>query len=101
MASSSGPRLRAVRAGPTSTPRSSRTGWWRRCTRRLAKAARHSRSSTRSASDAGERLMPELVPKIGPEVSAVASTETHALRRAVLRDGDATRTVVYPEDDLA
>jgi len=31
----------------------------------------------------------------------LAPTETHALRRAVLRDGDPTRTVVYPEDDLA
>jgi len=31
----------------------------------------------------------------------VESGATHALRRAVLRDGDPTRTVVYPEDDLA
>ena len=36
-----------------------------------------------------------------PVVVEVSSTDTHALRRAVLRDGDPTRTVVYPEDDLA
>jgi predicted GNAT family N-acyltransferase len=35
------------------------------------------------------------------DVVEISSAETHALRRAVLRDGDPTRTVVYPEDDLA
>ena len=35
------------------------------------------------------------------EIIEIASSETHDLRRAVLRDGDPTRTVVYPEDDLA
>lgn len=35
------------------------------------------------------------------DVIEIASSETHELRRAVLRDGDPNRTVVYPEDDLA
>jgi predicted GNAT family N-acyltransferase len=35
------------------------------------------------------------------EILELAPAETHALRRAVLRDGDPTRTVVYPEDELA
>jgi len=35
------------------------------------------------------------------EILELAPAETHALRRAVLRDGDSTRTVVYPEDELA
>jgi predicted GNAT family N-acyltransferase len=35
------------------------------------------------------------------QIVEIASTATHALRRAVLRDGDPTRTVVYPEDDVA
>jgi predicted GNAT family N-acyltransferase len=34
------------------------------------------------------------------EIVEISSTETHALRRAVLRNGDPNRTVVYPEDDL-
>lgn len=34
------------------------------------------------------------------DVVEIASIETHLLRRAVLRDGDPSRPVVYPEDDL-
>ncbi|MCU1397402.1 MAG: hypothetical protein JWN62_511 [Acidimicrobiales bacterium] len=33
-------------------------------------------------------------------VVELATTDTHALRRAVLRDGDPTRSVDFPEDDL-
>ena len=43
--------------------------------------------------------MPDMPAK--PEIVELSSSDTHALRRAVLRDGDPTRTVVYPEDDLA